>query len=101
LSLRYGEGSCHISLAIDLYRKESLRSFGRFRTDNRKPVVLAVLIIALASVTSAANYMYEKSSAKGTGYKNDELIISTQIGFNGSKLVEKGIWKRKHNHGQN
>ena len=33
--------------------------------------------------------MYEKSSVKGTGYKNAEKIISTQTGFNGSKLVEK------------
>ena len=55
----------------------------------RKLVVLAILIIALASTSIASNYMYEKSSVKGTGYKNDELIISTQIGFNGSKLVEK------------
>ena len=55
----------------------------------RKLVVLAILIIALASAATAANYMYEKSSVKGTGYKNAEKIISTQIGFNGSKLVEK------------
>ena len=47
------------------------------------------MIIALASAATAANYMYEKSSVKGTGYKNAEKIISTQIGFNGSKLVEK------------
>ena len=47
------------------------------------------MIIALASAASAANYMYEKSSVKGTGYKNDEKIISTQTGLNGSKLVEK------------
>jgi hypothetical protein len=33
--------------------------------------------------------MYEKSSVKGTGYKNAEKIISTQTGFNESKLVEK------------
>ncbi len=45
--------------------------------------------MAFASVTGAANYMYEKSSVTGTGYKNNEKIISTQIGFNGSKLVEK------------
>jgi hypothetical protein len=55
---------------------------------NRRLVVLAILVLALASVTSAANYMYEMSSVKGTGYKNAEKIISTQIGFNGSKLVE-------------
>jgi hypothetical protein len=40
-------------------------------------------------MAGAANYMYEKASVKGVGYKNVEKIISTQIGFNGSKLVEK------------
>ena len=55
----------------------------------RKLVVLAILIVALAGISIASNYMYEKSSVKGTGYKNDEKIISTQTGFNGSKLVEK------------
>ncbi len=54
-----------------------------------KLVVLIILVIALAGITSASNYVYEKSSVKGTGYKNAELIISTQNGFNGSKLVEK------------
>jgi hypothetical protein len=33
--------------------------------------------------------MYEKASVKGVGYKNVEMIISTQSGFNGQKLVEK------------
>jgi hypothetical protein len=40
-------------------------------------------------MTSAANYMYEKASVKGVGYKNVETIVSTQEGFNGDKLVEK------------
>jgi hypothetical protein len=40
-------------------------------------------------MASAANYMYEKASVKGVGYKNVEMIISTQTGFNGQKLVEK------------
>jgi hypothetical protein len=40
-------------------------------------------------MASAANYMYEKASVKGVGYKNVEMIISTQWGFNGAKLVEK------------
>ncbi len=35
------------------------------------------------------NYMYEKASVKGVGYKNVETIISTQYGFSGQKLVEK------------
>ena len=33
--------------------------------------------------------MYEKASVKGVGYKNVEMIISTQTGFEGQKLVEK------------
>ncbi|MBN1234938.1 MAG: hypothetical protein JW999_02690 [Methanotrichaceae archaeon] len=40
-------------------------------------------------MSSAANYMYEKASVRGVGYKNVEMIISTQTGFNGQKLVEK------------
>jgi hypothetical protein len=55
----------------------------------KKLAVLAILILALAGITNASNYMYEKSSVKGMGYKNAEKIISTQTGFNGSKLVEK------------
>jgi len=52
-------------------------------------VALAALAIALAGTTGAANYMYEEASVKGVGYKNVEMIISTQSGFNGTKLVEK------------
>ncbi len=40
-------------------------------------------------MASAANYMYEKASVKGVGYKNVEMIVSTQYGFMGPKLVEK------------
>jgi hypothetical protein len=50
---------------------------------------LAVLAIVLVGMAGAANYMYEKASIKGVGYKNVEMIISTQTGFNGQKLVEK------------
>jgi hypothetical protein len=52
-------------------------------------IAIAVLAIALIGMASAANYMYEKASVKGVGYKNVEMIISTQTGFNGQKLVEK------------
>jgi hypothetical protein len=52
-------------------------------------LVLVVLAVALAGMAGAANYMYEKASVKGVGYKNVEMIISTQTGFNGQKLVEK------------
>ena len=45
--------------------------------------------MAVIGVASAANYMYEKSSIKGVGYRNLEIIISTQSGQNGAKLVEK------------
>ncbi len=52
-------------------------------------IVLAMLAIALVANAGASNYMYEKASVKGVGYKNVEMIISTQTGFNGAKLVEK------------
>jgi hypothetical protein len=55
----------------------------------RKLVVLAILAIALVGMAGAANYMYEKSSIKGVGYRNLEIIISTQQDYNGAKLVEK------------
>ena len=45
--------------------------------------------MAMLGMAGAANYMYEKASVKGVGYKNVEMIISTQSGFNGQKLVEK------------
>jgi hypothetical protein len=48
-----------------------------------------VLAVAMVAMVGAANYMYEKASVQGVGYKNVEMIISTQNGFNGSKFVEK------------
>ena len=50
---------------------------------------MAIIAIALIGMSGAANYMYEKASVKGVGYKNVEMIISTQTGFAGQKLVEK------------
>jgi hypothetical protein len=47
------------------------------------------LAVILVGTAYAANYMYEKTSVKGVGYKNAEMIVSTKEGFNGSKLVEK------------
>ena len=55
----------------------------------RKLIVLIVLAVAMIGMAGAANYMYEKASVKGVGYKNVEMIMSTQWGFNGVKLVEK------------
>ncbi|MDD4653677.1 MAG: hypothetical protein PHQ34_15755, partial [Methanothrix sp.] len=55
----------------------------------KRLLVLAVLMIALMGMASSANYMYEKASVKGVGYKNVELIVSTQTGFDGQKMVEK------------
>jgi hypothetical protein len=52
-------------------------------------VVLMIIAMALVGMAGAANYMYEKASVKGVGYKNVETIVSTQEGFNGAKLVEK------------
>jgi len=51
--------------------------------------VLVIIAMALVGMAGAANYMYEKASVKGVGYKNVEMIISTQWGFMGQKLVEK------------
>ena len=51
---------------------------------------MAVLAVALIGMAGAANYMYEKASVKGVGYKNVEMIISTQKGFNGSETGRKG-----------
>src|SRR5512136_414331 len=51
--------------------------------------VLVIIAMAVVGMAGAANYMYEKASVKGVGYKNVEMIISTQIGYNGLKLVEK------------
>jgi len=45
--------------------------------------------MALIGMAGAANYMYEKASVKGVGYKNVEMIVSTQEGYAGAKLVEK------------
>ena len=51
--------------------------------------VLVIIAMAVVGMAGAANYMYEKASVKGVGYKNVEIIISTQTGFEGQKLVEK------------
>jgi hypothetical protein len=55
----------------------------------RKILFLAVLAISFIGIATSANYMYEKASVNGVGYKNIEMIVSTQTGFNGQKLVEK------------
>ena len=52
-------------------------------------IVLVILAMALVGMAGAANYMYEKASVKGVGYKNVEMIVSTQEGYKGAKLVEK------------
>lgn len=55
----------------------------------KEMAVLVIIAMALVGMAGAANYMYEKASVKGVGYKNVEMIISTQTGFEGVKLVEK------------
>jgi len=55
----------------------------------RELAILLVACIALVGMAGAANYMYEKANIKGVGYKNVEIIIQTQTGLNGNKLVEK------------
>jgi hypothetical protein len=56
---------------------------------NDKLIVFVVIVIALVGMAGAANYMYEKATVKGVGYKNVEIIAQTEYGFAGSKLVEK------------
>ncbi len=51
--------------------------------------VVLLTAVFLIGMSSAANYMYEKASVRGVGYKNTEMIVSTQWGFAGAKLVEK------------
>ena len=55
----------------------------------REMIILAVIAMALIGMAGAANYMYEKSSVKGVGYRSLEMVISTQPGYEGQKLVEK------------
>ncbi len=50
---------------------------------------MAIICMALVGMAGAANYMYEKATVKGVGYKNVETIIQTQYGLDGNKLVEK------------
>jgi len=52
-------------------------------------IALALAVTILVGMAGAANYMYEKASVRGVGYKNVEMIVSTQWGFLGAKLVEK------------
>ena len=56
---------------------------------NRKMITLALATVALSNLAGAANYIYETSSIKGVGCRNLEIVISTETGYNGVKLVEK------------
>jgi len=51
--------------------------------------MLTIIVVAFVGMAGAANYMYEKSSVKGVGYRSLEMVITTENGFNGAKLVEK------------
>ncbi len=55
----------------------------------REMIMLAIILAIFVGMAGAANYMYEKSSVKGVGYRSLEMVISTESGFNGAKLVEK------------
>jgi len=55
----------------------------------RDLIMLTIIVLVFVGMAGAANYMYEKSSVKGVGYRNLEIVISTENGFNGAKLVEK------------
>ncbi|NPV62188.1 MAG: hypothetical protein HPY61_06080 [Methanotrichaceae archaeon] len=55
----------------------------------RSGLTVLLVVAFMIATAGAANYMYEKASVKGVGYKNVEMIVSTQYGFSGAKLVEK------------
>lgn len=55
----------------------------------RNIFMLLFISIMLIGMAGAANYMYEKSSIKGVGYKDTEIVAQTQAGLAGNKLVEK------------
>ena len=46
--------------------------------ETKRLLILAVLAIALVGMAGAANYMYEKASVKGVGYKirRDDCVHS-------------------------
>jgi hypothetical protein len=58
-----------------------------------RKIILVLDVIAIVcmgmGMAGAANYMYEKAAVKGVGYVNEEQIISTQIGYEGNKLVHR------------
>lgn len=55
----------------------------------RELALLLVIGIFFVGMAGAANYMYESENVKGTGYVDGEIIIQTQDGQAGNKLVEK------------
>jgi hypothetical protein len=57
--------------------------------EKMKKMLVLVVMMSMMGLACSANYMYEKASVKGMGYKNVEMIVSTQTGFNGQKMVEK------------
>ena len=63
-----------------LQSKSSLRSSRKGGGKEMRKTIAVLVIIAMAVVgmAGAANYMYEKASVKGVGYKNVEMIVSTQ-----------------------
>jgi len=52
--------------------------------------VLIIVAMAVVGMAGAANYMYEKASVKGVGYKNVEMIISTH-----SLVLTARSWLRR------
>jgi hypothetical protein len=84
-------GMRDVKMDHSLLLKSSFRSSSEGGGKEMRKIiaVLVIIAIALIGMAGAANYMYEKASVKGVGYKNVEMIISTQWGFMGQKLVEK------------
>ncbi len=53
--------------------------------------VLVIIAMAVVGMAGAANYMYEKASVKGVGYKNVEMIISTQYWLYGPEAGRERV----------
>ena len=53
----------------------------------RELMVLVIICVVLVSTAAAANYIYERSTIKGVGYRSHELAGQTASGDSGQKVV--------------
>ncbi|KUK43203.1 MAG: Uncharacterized protein XD72_2419 [Methanothrix harundinacea] len=61
--------------------------FSRRRVLGRELMVLVIICVVLVSTAAAANYIYERSTIKGVGYRSHELAGQTASGDSGQKVV--------------